>query len=1157
MNLSSEATNHHAATRLKPTRLTAFILLFSIGWTIVVAASLRWNHLQVHAAIQDIARNVAKAHFDKDILFRQWNSQHGGVYVTRTEKTPSNPYLKTGIVPERDITTPSGRVLTLINPAYMIRQVYELAQSEGQVAAHITSLTPIRMENKPDPWEIEALQSFQDGAKEKSTLTQINGKMYVRLMRPLITERSCLQCHAAQGHKAGDIRGGMSISIPIAPLESISADQIRLLRITHFFFWIVGLLTIHLSFNTLHRRLIERKKVAEELERQKEHFRLFYEQAPISYQALDAAGRLLNVNAAWLAMLGYDRPETEGRPFTDFITPGQGDIFIQKYDQLKTTGTGNCYVELSLRTKTGEERFTLLTGTIINDEDGNFKHTQCTLQDVTDRTRAEQNLEKLRRQQEQILNSAGEGIYGLDQNGLTTFVNPAAARFLGWSQEDLIGKSHHDIAHYAKPDGTPYALAECPIHAAIRDGQLHHGTDEVFWRRDGSYFPVEYTSTPILEKGAIKGAVVIFNDISARHAAETALKTQRNLFETILASTNDLIALKNRHSVYLAVNAAFCKHIGKEAEEIIGKSDADLFPAEAAATYQKEDAAVMDSGRPSFQDLELPKGPGGQSQWLHISKTPVVDDHGACTGLLCSIHDITGRKQAEEILENNEARFRGLFDNMNSGAAVFRTTDNGENFVVVDFNKAAEEIEKLDKEQVIGKNINVIFPNVLEFDLTEILRSVWRTGTPEHNPPTFYQHERISGWREHHVYKLPSGELVALFDDVTRRKQVEEELRQAQKLEAIGTLAGGIAHDFNNILTAIIGYTQLMLYDTPADGKSQPLLKEVLNASKRATNLVSQILSFSRQTEKERKPIEIQPVIKEALKLLRGTLPSTIKIEQEIDAKCRMVMADPVQIHQILMNLCTNAYHAMRNNGGTLSVRLEETAIGLGFCDAQAQVLPPGPYLRLTIRDTGDGMDEKTLTKIFTPYFTTKAAGEGTGLGLSTVLGLARSYNGGITAESAPGKGSIFAVYLPVFIPEETGAADQENILHPLQTPAHILFIDDEETIVRLGKMTLERLGCEVTALNSGIDALSLFKQDPHRFDLVITDQTMPGLTGAALARQMLAIRPELPIIMATGYSETIDEEQAKKIGIRELLMKPLDLHDFERVISRNLPRKG
>ena len=258
MNLPPQ-TNHSAKVDLKPTRLTAYILLFSIGWTIVVAASLRWNYSQVHVSIQEIARNIARTHFAKDLLFRKWNSLHGGVYVPRTESTPPNPYIDLDTFPERDITTPSGKALTLMNPAYMIRQVYDLAQKEGKVAAHITSLTPIRKENKADAWETDALKSFQTGTTEKNEIALINGMKFVRLMRPLFTEKSCLQCHAAQGHQVGDIRGGMSISIPIAPLENIYKNQLRQLLFTHIFFWIIGLLTITLSFKTLHRRLLEEK----------------------------------------------------------------------------------------------------------------------------------------------------------------------------------------------------------------------------------------------------------------------------------------------------------------------------------------------------------------------------------------------------------------------------------------------------------------------------------------------------------------------------------------------------------------------------------------------------------------------------------------------------------------------------------------------------------------------------------------------------------------------------------------------------------------------------------------------------------------------------------------------------------------------------------
>ncbi|MDH5299187.1 MAG: PAS domain S-box protein, partial [Desulfobulbaceae bacterium] len=966
-----------------------------------------------------------------------------------------NPYLDPDMVPELDITTPSGRVLTLMNPAYMVRQVYELSQRQGQIATRLTSLTPINPRNRADNWETAALNKFLAGARETSSIVASNGEESLRMMRPLLVEESCLHCHPGQDYKVGDIQGGLSITVPLSPFKAVAKKQLLMLLLTHLFFWIVGLAAIGLSFRSLHHRIRERKRVAEEIEQQKEHFRLLYDCAPVGYQALDEEGRLLDVNRAWLAMLGQAREEVVGRSFTEFLAPGLGDDFRRQYELFKKDGN-TCDIKFRLRCKDGGERIVLLSGTIIRDEAGNFMHTQCTLQDITARTQVELALEKLRHQQEQILNSAGEGIYGVDRQGLTTFVNPAASRMLGWTQEELIGKPHHQVVHHSRSDSSPCPLEKCPIYAAIKDGKLHSGADETFWRRDGSSFPVEYTSTPIIENGAIKGAVVVFTDISARQQTEKALREQRNLFQTILAATNDLIALKDRNSIYLAVNPAFCKHLGRSEEEILGRSDHDLFPPEAAARYQHDDAQIMASGRPQALDLEA-SSTAQIGQWLHVAKTPVVDDKGQCNGILCSIHDITARKHAEEILENSEARFRGLFDNMNSGAAVFRAINDGRDFVFVDFNQAAEHIEKLDREEVIGKEIGEIFPAITDFGLIEVLRKVWLSGRSEHHPPAFYRDERISGWREHHVYKLPSGELVTLFDDVTQRKRVEDELRQAQKMEAIGTLAGGIAHDFNNILTAVIGYTQLMLYDVPADWKNRPLLQEVLTASKRATNLVNQILTFSRQTEKERKPIELQPVVKEAMKLLRGSLPATIEISQNINPACRPIVADPVQIHQILMNLCTNAYHAMREKGGVLTVSMQEIQMGSGF-SAHHQELPPGPYIRLAVSDTGIGMDEQTLARIFDPYFTTKEPGEGTGLGLPTVLGLVKSYNGGITAESTLGKGSIFSVYLPIFI-QDTPLAEGKEGDSPLpKLSAHILFIDDEETIVRLGKMTLERL---------------------------------------------------------------------------------------------------
>ncbi|MCW5202396.1 response regulator [Desulfobulbus sp. US4] len=385
-----------------------------------------------------------------------------------------------------------------------------------------------------------------------------------------------------------------------------------------------------------------------------------------------------------------------------------------------------------------------------------------------------------------------------------------------------------------------------------------------------------------------------------------------------------------------------------------------------------------------------------------------------------------------------------------------------------------------------------------------------------------------------------------IVQDISFRVEAQEKaaamemrLRQAQKMEAIGTLAGGIAHDFNNILAAIIGYADLAKLNVTPGTALERDLDQVLIAGDRAKNLIKQILAFSRQAEVERIFIKIQPLLKEGLKLIRSSIPSTISIITDIDPHIGTVWADPTQIHQILMNLCTNASHAMENTGGRLSVSLQPACIQDD--DQKPHLdLAPGEYAELTVTDTGIGMHPDIVDKIFDPYFTTKNKGKGTGLGLAIIHGVISDYGGAITVESRLGRGSTFRVFLPVTENKEDALPEikkQEDI--PRGTE-RILFVDDEELLIDMGKDMLARLGYHVTVKKSSLEALEIFKEQPDNFDLVITDQTMPDMTGFELAKNMLQSRPNLPIILCTGYSALVDEKVAKAQGIKEFLLKPV-----------------
>ncbi|MGD9206191.1 MAG: ATP-binding protein, partial [Desulfobacterales bacterium] len=365
-----------------------------------------------------------------------------------------------------------------------------------------------------------------------------------------------------------------------------------------------------------------------------------------------------------------------------------------------------------------------------------------------------------------------------------------------------------------------------------------------------------------------------------------------------------------------------------------------------------------------------------------------------------------------------------------------------------------------------------------------------------------------------------------------------------------GTLAGGIAHDFNNILSVIIGYTELILMNVQVDSEVRQNLKEIFNASKHARDMVKQILAFSRQNKQERKPIQVAHIVKEALKMLRASLPTTISIQQNIEKNIGIIEADPTQIHQVLMNLCTNAAQAIDDKDGVLEISLANVELDQ-YAAAKISDLLPGHYLKLSIKDTGQGIPSNALSQIFDPYFTTKEKGEGTGLGLAVVQGIIKSLNGAITVDSEVGKGSTFHVYLPTIRRE---LAKEEEIQKPLPMGyEHILLVDDEQPLVDIGKQMLERLGYTVDTRTSSIEALKLFEADPNRFDLVITDIVMPNMSGDKLADKIIGIRSDIPIVLCTGYSEKFTRQHATDMGIQAFLMKPLVMQDLANTVRQAL----
>ena len=430
-------------------------------------------------------------------------------------------------------------------------------------------------------------------------------------------------------------------------------------------------------------------------------------------------------------------------------------------------------------------------------------------------------------------------------------------------------------------------------------------------------------------------------------------------------------------------------------------------------------------------------------------------------------------------------------------------------------------------------------------------------GTTQSHELCFKRKDGTPVWGAIHLKRtkdLKTGEdyIDGAFIDITDRKKIEDDkrnleaqLRQAHKMEALGTLAGGIAHDFNNILFAIIGFCELALEDTRRNTAQEENLLQAITGARRAAELVGQILTFARQSGIEKHPLNLTAIVKESLKLLRATLPKSIDIRTELNGQ-QTVLADPTQMHQIIVNLCTNAFHAMRDDGGVLTVGLTKIEMGAGK-EHYVAGLKPGPYAWLKVEDTGHGMSAETLERIFDPYYTTKAQGDGTGMGLSVVQGIVNGLKGAIHVDSDVGKGSRFNIYLPAL--DKMDSDRRPDTASIVGGREHILFVDDELLLTNMVSQMLSNMGYHVTTCNNPADALALFRHGPEKFDLIISDVTMPEMGGHEMVEEMMKIRPDLPVLLCTGYSENITEKIASNIGVRALMHKPLVRHELSSTI--------
>jgi PAS domain S-box-containing protein len=748
-----------------------------------------------------------------------------------------------------------------------------------------------------------------------------------------------------------------------------------------------------------------------------------------------------------------------------------------------------------------------------------------------------------------LFEKAGDAIFILEAEdpeiGKIVDANRAAAEMHGYTVLELLGRHIREL-------DSPQAAAEIQgrMSRLLKGEWLQR---EVLHRhRDGTLFPVEINAG-LLEIDGHKYILAIDRDISLRKEAEKALRESENKYRAIFDNAQEGIWVVDREGRTTLVNHQMAAMLGCSESDLLGRA-VEEFVWDFDRSRFGNRLPARESGKPSQYELTFHHR-NDSPIYAIVNTAPVLDSEGRVCGAFGMVTDISARKKMEEALRESEERYRKIVEAAPYPISITRLEDGQ----YLQANNSFYRLTGYTPGEILGKTPFELNFYVDPKDLTRFLAIIREKGEVE----AFELQFRTKEGRIFDVLlaarPIQLGGidcLLAVFRDVSQEKLAQKEkeelttlLRQAQKMEAIGTLAGGIAHDFNNILTAILGYTELALMDVRRETPLYRDLSRVIEASQRAKELVGQILAFTRKEKAELKPLSIGPLVKEAVKLIRAIIPSSIEIQLDLDKETGMVVAEPVQIHQVIINLCANGAQAMQSGGGILKIGLSRVRLTEPQKAIYTQ-LSPGYYVLLSVADNGIGMGGDLMERIFDPYFTTKEKGQGTGLGLSTVLGILQSHGGAITVESHPGRGSLFKVYLPV-AKNLPGPAHEGIQTSPPSGRERILLIDDEEPLTALGKKMLEKLGYRVTVKKNGPEALRDFQESPRIFDLVITDQTMPLMLGTSLIQELRQIRPDVPIILCTGYSELDFQELGRDLGIQGYIKKPYKMMELAQTIRK------
>lgn len=735
-----------------------------------------------------------------------------------------------------------------------------------------------------------------------------------------------------------------------------------------------------------------------------------------------------------------------------------------------------------------------------------------------------------------IVEEMKEGTVTVEEDGTILYSNRQFARMIGVPLSQVMGSSIYG-----------YVLPSCrhTVKTLLsRRGDEQTKRAEVTFEKKGAGSVHTYVSfSPLSIDEALVFCGVV-TDVTSEKKAQKELQETTELIEKIFDSTNILVSYFDRDLTFVRVNHAFAEAGGKTPAFFRKKSLFELYPSVGDREIFRR---VIEDGKP-YSALDKPIEcfkEGRDTLYADWNLQPVKDLSGNVQGVIMTLVDRTDRR----ILENERLQLLKAIEQAGDGIIVTDLTGT-----IQYANSASEKISGFSRTDLLGRKLDLLTGgNGISREVNDSLKSegLWKgqVSSARKDGTKAEIEAMVSAVHDEEGTLL---NYVVVEHDVTHEIKLEQQMRQMQKMEALGRLAGGIAHDLNNILYPIIINTEMLMEEAGPGTSLHQSLQQVLTSAYRQRDLVKQILAFSRKTEQQLKPISVVPLVKEAVRFLRSSLPSTTEIRQHIDVRSDMIMGDPAQILQAVMNLCSNAAEALDSQAGEIEVSLANTHMEELTSHPE---IKPGDYLKLTVKDTGRGMTHDVIERVFEPFFTTKDMAKASGMGLAVVHGIVRSHRGAVMVESSPGKGALFTVYLPLLDENYRQQMASAGIAASGQEKEkkQVLLIDDEPMVLSSVQRALERLGYKVVSFGDPEASLDTFRKKPRDFDLVITDQTMPRMTGAQLAGEVMRIRPDIPVILCTGFSEVITEQEAKDMGIRELIMKPATTKDLGEALHRVL----